>query len=332
MIELNLHQLYVFCAVARLGSFTRAAEELYVGQPAVSQHVAGLERALGTALVYRVGRGVRLTEAGRLAADYGERIFRLAEQLRAGVDDLKGLAAGRLVVGAGQTPGDYLLPPVLGEFRRRYPGISVELEIADTRRVVEWLVRHVYDLGFLGDFSSHPDLEVEPYVEDRVMLFVAAGHALDGHAGLRLSDVIDAGLIVRAPGSATRATGERCLRAAGAEPRVVMELGSNESVKRAVLAGLGIGMLSAYAIELERATGHLRPLDVPKFDCRRMLYIARHRATPLTGAQAAFLDLARSMAGVTSGAPAGASGGPARSAAAGRSPGAPRRGRTARQP
>ena len=151
MNDLNLHQLYVFCTVARLGSFTRAAEALYVGQPAVSQHVAALERSLGVPLVYRAGRGVRLTEAGQLAADYGERIFRLAEQLRAGIDDLKGLATGRLVVGAGQTPGDYLLPPVLGEFRRRYPGIAIELEIADTRRVVEWLVRHVYDLGFLGD-------------------------------------------------------------------------------------------------------------------------------------------------------------------------------------
>src|SRR5256885_14532558 len=102
MIDLTLRQLEMFCATARLGSFTRAAEALYVGQPAVSQHVAALERQLGVPLVYRVGRGVRLTEAGQLAVDYGERILRLTEQLRAGVDGLRGMTTGRLVVGAGQ--------------------------------------------------------------------------------------------------------------------------------------------------------------------------------------------------------------------------------------
>ena len=296
MTDLNLHQLFVFYTAARLGSFTRAAEALYVGQPAVSQHVAALERALGVPLVYRAGRGVRLTEAGRLAADYGERIFRLAEQLRAGIDGLKGLTTGRLVVGAGQTPGDYLLPPVLGEFRRRHPGVSVELEIADTRRVAEWLVRHVYDLGFLGDRVEHPDLELEPFVEDRVVLFTVADHPLSRRSAAAVPEVLDAGLIAREPGSATRATGERALRAAGIEPRFLMELGSNEAVKRAVLAGLGVGMLSAYALEIELDASRLVVLPAPAFDGRRMLYIARHRAAPLTAAQAAFLALARELA------------------------------------
>jgi DNA-binding transcriptional LysR family regulator len=296
MIDLNLHQLRTLHAVAQHGSFTRAAEELYVGQPAVSQQVAALERALGVTLVYRAGRGVRLTEAGRLAADYAERIGRLAEQLRAGIDGLKGLTSGRLVVGAGQTPGDYLLPAVLGEFRQRHPGVSVELEIAGTGRVVDWLVRHVYDLGFLGDRITHPDLEIEPFVEDRVVLFVAADHPLAARRHLSLDEVADTGLIVREPGSATRAAGERTLRAGGVEPRELMELGSNESVKHAVLAGLGVGMLSAYAIAIERQAGRLTELHVPSFDCRRTLFIARHRAAPLTSAQAAFLDLARRSA------------------------------------
>ncbi len=302
MNNLSLHQLRVLCEVARLGSFTRAAEALYLGQPAVSQHVAALERALGVPLVYRAGRGVRLTEAGQLVVDYGGRILRLTEQLRSGIDGLKGLATGRLVVGAGQTPGDYLLPPVLGEFRRRYPGVSVELEIAGTQRVVDWLVRHVYDLGFLGDRAEHPDLELEPFVEDRVVLFVAAEHPLAGRRSVSLADALAPGLIVREPASATRATGERALRTAGVEPAGMMELGSNEAVKRAVLAGLGVGMLSAYAIEIERAASRLAELDVPAFDCRRMLYIARHRAKPLTSAQDAFLALAREMAGRPRGA------------------------------
>lgn len=297
MNDLNLHQLNVLCTAARLGSFTRAAEALYIGQPAVSQHVAALERTLGVALVYRVGRGVRLTEAGSLVVDYAERIGRLVEQLQAGIDGLKGLTTGRLVIGTSQTPGDYLLPPLLGEFRRRYPGVSVDLKIADTQQVVSWLVRHVYDLGFLGSAADHPDLCIEPFAEDRVVLFVGAAHSLAGRVQVSLGEVLEAGLIVREPGSATRATGETALRAEGFQPVPVMELGSNEAVKRAVLAGLGVGMLSAYAIEVEREASLLVELGVSGFDCRRNLYIAWHRTAPLTNAQKAFLALARDPAG-----------------------------------
>jgi DNA-binding transcriptional LysR family regulator len=295
MSEPTLRQLAIFRTVARLGSLTRAAEALELGQPAVSQHVAALERALGTALIVRAGRGARLSEAGQVVAAYGERILRLSEQLQAEVAALTGLTAGRLVVGAGQTPGDYLLPAVLGEFHRRYPGVSVELEIAGTRRVVDWLVRHVYDLGFIGDRVEHPDLVLEPFVEDRVVLFVARGHPLARRTRVTLAEVLAAGLIAREPGSATRATGERALQSAGLTPRFSMELGSNEAVKRAVLAGLGVGLTSIYALEVELQAARLRVLAVPEFDGRRMLYIARQRQAPLTAAQAAFLELARAV-------------------------------------
>jgi DNA-binding transcriptional LysR family regulator len=296
MSDLTLRQLEMFCTTARLGSFTQAAEALAVGQPAVSQHVAVLERLLGVALVLRAGRGVRLTEAGQIVADYGTRILRLTEQLHEGISALRGLAIGRLVVGAGQTPGDYLLPAMLGAFHRQYPGISVELEIADTRRVVQWLLGHTYDLGFIGDRVEHPDLELEPFVDDRVVLFTAPAHPLARRDDVTLAEVLASGLIVREPGSATRATGERALQAAGLVPRFAMELGSNEAVKRAVLAGLGVGLLSRYALDVEQRAGLLTGLAVAGFDGRRRLYIARNREAPLTSAQAAFLALARRLA------------------------------------
>lgn len=296
MKEMTLRQLQMFCLAARFQSFTAAADALDVGQPAVSQHVAALERLLGIALVIRAGRGIRLTEAGQQVAEYGGRILRLTEQLHESISSLQGLATGRLVLGAGQTPGDYLLPALLGDFRRRHPGISVELEIADTRRVVEWLLSHTYDLGFIGDRVAHPDLALEPFVEDRVVLFTATAHPLAQQSNVALREAVAAGMIAREPGSATRATAERALRAAGIEPRYVMELGSNEAVKRAVLAGLGVGLLSRYALELEERAGLLTMLNLPAFDGRRQLYIARNRAAPLTAAQAAFLALARRLA------------------------------------
>jgi DNA-binding transcriptional LysR family regulator len=242
---------------------------------------------------------VRLTEAGQLVADYGVRILRLTEQLHEGVSGLKGLTSGRLVVGAGQTPGDYVLPAMLGAFQRQYPGISVELQIADTRRVVEWLLRHTYDLGFIGDRVEHENLELEPFLEDRVVLFVAPQHRLARQREVSLEEVVAGGLLVREPGSATRAAGERALRAAGMVPRFAMELGSNEAVKRAVLAGFGVGLLSTYALEVEQLAGLLTVLTVPAFDGRRQLYIARNREVPLTAAQAAFLALARQLVAET---------------------------------
>lgn len=293
MNALTLRQLEMLCTTARLGSFTQAAEALDVGQPAVSQHVAALERFLGVALIARAGRGVRLTEAGRLVADYGTRILRLTEQLHEGIAGLKGLTTGRLVVGAGQTPGDYILPALLGAFQQQYPGMSVELEIADTRRVVEWLLRHTYDLGFIGDWVEHESLELEAFLEDRVVFFTAPQHRLGQQHAVTLEEVVASGLIVREPGSATRATGERALRAAGMEPRFTMELGSNEAVKRAVLAGLGVGLLSTYALEVEQRAGLLTELTVPGFDGRRLVYIAWNRELPLTSAQAAFVTMAR---------------------------------------
>jgi DNA-binding transcriptional LysR family regulator len=147
----------------------------------------------------------------------------------------------------------------------------------------------------VGDLVEHKDLEVVPFAEDRVVLFVNPEQAPAGAGPFDLDTVLAAGLIVREPGSATRATGERALRAAGAEPALAMELGSNEAVKHAVLAGLGVGMLSAHAVALEQAAGRLVVLDVPAFDGRRMLYSARHRAKPLSRAQEAFLTLAAEM-------------------------------------
>jgi DNA-binding transcriptional LysR family regulator len=231
-----------------------------------------------------------------MVVDYGERIGRLVEQLYSGVDGLKGLTTGRLVIGTSQTPGDYLLPPILGEFRRRYPGVSVELEIADTQQVVDWLVRHVYDLGFLGAAADHPDLVIEPFAEDRLVLFVGTRHRLAGQELVSLNEVLKAGLLLREPGSATRSTGKATFRDAGLVPLPVLELGSNEAVKRAALAGLGVGMLSAYAIEVEREASLLVELPVPAFDCRRNLYVAWHRASPFGNAQKAFLELTNELA------------------------------------
>lgn len=286
------HQLVIFLEVAQCGSVTRAAEILVMSQPAVSAQVSALERALGMPLLERRGRGIQLTHAGELVALYARRIFGLADELSATLDDLRGLATGRLVLGSSTTVGEYLLPETLGRFNRDYPGIAIELRIANTQRTVERILDHSLDLAFIGEQVAHERLVQMPYCEDEVVPVVAAGHPLAGRSNVPPEDVMAPGLIVREAGSATRATAERHLRSLGLRPAVLLELGSNEAVKRAVRAGAGVAFLSRRSIEAERLAGLLAVVDAPALVSRRAFQVIYRRDKRLSIAETAFLRFA----------------------------------------
>lgn len=291
MQELSSHQLRIFCAVARLGSFTRAAQDLYISQPAVSVQVRSLERALGVHLVDRLAREVVLTEAGRIVYDYATRIFNLTEEMGRAVDDLRGLRAGVLLLGASGTPGAYLLPQALGAFRQRYPEIRAELLIANSAEIARRVLSHELDLGVVGEAVSDASISSIPYTSDELVVFTSPRHRFAKMSAIALAEVGSEPFVMREVGSATRKWAEQSLREAGLQIQVVMELGNNEAVKRAVAAELGIGMLSRYALDLELQAGALAIADVAGLECRRMLYVIHHREKRLTYAQRAFLEL-----------------------------------------
>ena len=292
MDELNYHQLRIFCAVARLAGFTKASEALYISQPAVSAQVKALERAVGAPLVEREGRNIRLTEAGRLVYEHGQQIFAIGNSLGRAVDALLGLEAGRLAIAASTTPGDYLLPPIIGAFKERHPKVEVELRIANTQAIIRSLAQREVDLGFIGDPVEHPDLSLLQFRLDEIALFVDPKHPWARRKAIGAKDLAGSRVILREPGSATRKWSEESLRSLGVHYTVAMELGSNEAVKRAVMAGLGVGMLSRFALDLEVATGALRPVPVKGFKPQRWLYVAHNRHARFTPAQQAFLSLA----------------------------------------
>lgn len=305
MRRFSFHQLELFYAVARQGSVTRAAEALHISQPAVSAQLAELERALGVPLLERLagGRGVRLTEAGLLVYEHAAHIFALAEDLERGIADLKGLRSGQLIVGASTTLGEYLLPPALGRFKARYPDIMVDLKISNTSRITELVRRGELDLGFVGEVADIPELAVEPFTEDTLVVIAAPHHPLlkqpRGAAPIppmpivTLEDLQQHGFIAREAGSATRNVAERYLRQHGVEPRVLMELGSNEAVKHAVAAGLGVAILSRFAIQVELRAGTLCEVPVAGWDCRRPLSIIYRHDKKLTACELAFLETVR---------------------------------------
>ena len=246
MIKANFHQLQVFHTVAKLGSFSKAAAELSISQPAVSIQVKELEKSMGGALLHRMHRRLQLTDTGHAVFNHAQRIFAIAEEMQTAVQDIKGLKTGRLTIGSSTTPGEYILPWVIGQFRRKFPEIEVSLSITNTQSVVETILNHELDMGMAGAPVTAQGLASFPYVSDQIAIVAAPTHPLSSRRKVKLQDLEGQDFILREPGSATRKTAEACFAEHGVSVKAVMELGSNEAVKRAVAAELGLGTVSIF--------------------------------------------------------------------------------------
>jgi DNA-binding transcriptional LysR family regulator len=248
--SLNLHRLRVFHAVARRESYSRAAEDLHISQPAVSKHVLDLEEELGAKLFHRLGRRIVLTEAGRLMADYAQRIFLLADEARRALQELQGVERGRLHLGASSTPGNYLLPKALAAFQAKYPRLEVSLNIMASHDVVDRIIRQDLDLGFVGA-TFDAELHVQPYVEDELILILRPGHPLASVRTISREALEKETFVLRDVASGTRTVAEAELKTRGIAIRQMLELRSVEAIKQAVAEGLGISFISRYAVALE---------------------------------------------------------------------------------
>lgn len=287
----SLHALAVFLAVVEHGTMTAAAEAEGISQPAISAQVKVLERYYDTPLLQRGGRASSATPAGRRVADYAKRMLALATELDRAVADLNGLAAGDLVIGASSTVGEHLLPMYLGHFHVAYPGVRLSVKIGNSAAITDLVAARALDFAIVGQEPEDPGLLAEPVLEDRVIPFVAPGDPLLQQAPLAPLALCGRQFVMREAGSATRALAERCLHEMSCGPGHVIELGSNEAVKRAVEAGLGIGLLSTHTIEAERLAGLLVDLPVQGWRCERSFWLIRRRDRILTRAEQAFLAL-----------------------------------------
>ncbi|HEV2129107.1 MAG TPA: LysR substrate-binding domain-containing protein, partial [Thermomicrobiales bacterium] len=264
-----------------------------ISQPAITAQIKALERYFGTQLLERGGRGARLTPSGQLVADYGQRVLALVDELGRAVADLEQLAAGQLVIGASSTVGEQLLPAYLGRFHHQYPGVALEVRIGNTDEIIERVLHREIDLAFVGRTPSNDNLTAEPVFADDIVAFVAPGDPRLASAPLSPSALNGQQFVMREEGSATRELAERCLRSAGCSPGHIVELGSNEAVKRAVEAGLGVGLLSTHAIEAERLAELLVDLPLSPWSCHRSFWLIARRDRLLTRAEQAFLALIR---------------------------------------
>jgi DNA-binding transcriptional LysR family regulator len=292
MPSLNLHRLRVFHAVARCESYSRAAEDLHISQPAVSKHVLDLEEELGFKLFHRLGRRIILTEAGRLMADYAQRIFVLADEARRALDELQGLERGKLHLGASSTPGNYLLPRALATFQARYPRLEVTLDILASHDVVDRILRQELDLGFVGA-TFDAELHVQPYVEDELVLVLRPGHPLASVRTIPRESLEKETFVLRDVASGTRTVTESQLKARGITIRRMLELRSVEAIKQAVAAGLGISFISHYAVTLEVRHKVLAAAADRQLRFRRPLVMISRKDARLSPAALAFAASAR---------------------------------------
>lgn len=286
------YHLRVFQAVAKYRGYARAArEELFMSQPAVSKHVQALEAEVGAKLFSRVGKRLELTEAGALVLQCAEQMRLLTEETHRAVRGLQGLQRGTLRVGASMTAGTYLLPPGLAAFAQRYPGITLSLDFANSQGVIAGMLERRWDLGVAGHITDHPQLEVQPYYTDPLVLIVPPAHRLATLPTVTLADLAQEAWVLREPGSASRHVVEQALRAHQVPWQLRLALPSNEAIKQAVMAGVGIGMVSRLAVALEVQDGRLRSVAVCDFQVERQLSIIRRQDARLSAPAEAFLSL-----------------------------------------
>lgn len=289
---MDFPRLTVFQTVARRLSFSRAAEELNMSQPAVSKHIRQLEAELGVPLFQRLGNHVELTEAGRLLADYAQRVSVLTDDVRRVIGELEGLERGHLRVGASTTPGLYLLPEILARFQKQYPGVDVALTIDNSADVTRQVLNGEIDLGFVGALPELPGLQVRPFVQDEIVLIVPAGHPLARQRAFAPDVLAAETLIVRETGSGTRQVVEGGLARLGVRLGRVLETSGSEAVKRLVVAGLGIALVSRLAITLEVAHQLVTEAQIPELRFSRQLYLLSQKDARLPAAALRFSAMA----------------------------------------
>ncbi len=286
--DLQLPHLGTFSRAAELGSFTGAAKALRLTQAAVSQRVGALEKALGKPLFKRQGGRVLLTEAGQKLYAYAQRILDLHREARREVTGRETPVASELFLAASSIPGEHLLPALLSLFHQKHPHIRIRATVSDSMGVMAQVERGEASLGLVGRKTDNPHLEFRYLASDRMVLIVPPSHPLSRRKKVSVKQLARYPLVLREVGSGLRHCFEKSLDKAGlslADLRVVLELGSNEAIKEAVLRDVGIAILSTYAVQKELKAGQLHGLEVSDLHCDRDMFVVhdRRRVVPFPG-------------------------------------------------
>ncbi|HWI80842.1 LysR substrate-binding domain-containing protein [Ramlibacter sp.] len=291
----TLPQLRVFEASVRLGSLARAAEELHMAPPTASVQIKKLSETVGSPLLEQVGKRMYPTDVGRRVYEGCGEVFRAFDALEEALHDMRTLDAGELRI-AVTTTARYFAPRLLGAFAQRHPGIRTAMHVANSAELAERLHRNEDDVYLVADMPATADVVAQSVVANPLVVMARADHPLAGERGIPFRLFAREPFLMREPGSGTRAAALRAFAAHGLAPRTRMELGSNEAIREAILAGMGVAILSRYTLGIEAPPAGLACLDVDGFPIESHWQFAYPLGKHLSAAARSFLEFARAQA------------------------------------
>ncbi|WP_456279038.1 selenium metabolism-associated LysR family transcriptional regulator [Bacillus sp. AK128] len=290
---MNYEKLRTFIIVAEKKSFSEAARVLYLSQPTITSHIKSLEEHLHTSLFERSTKQVELTQAAKVLYQYAKEIIKLIENAEKEITSLSDKVYGELNVACSLTIGENILPQILGAFKNDYPMIQISVDITNTNKILTNIKDRKYDLGLIEAPVEDPDLVLDPFLEDELVLIAKPGYFDKGKISINIQELKSFPLILREKGSGTRTVMNQYLLKAGINPeelQVHLELGSTEAVKSAVEVGLGISILSKSAIKKELKLGLLQTMPLKDLTLTRYFYIVYHRDSILKSTVDVFLQ------------------------------------------
>ncbi|MFM1843247.1 MAG: rubisco operon transcriptional regulator [Cyanobacteriota bacterium] len=288
-MQATLHQLKVFEATARHGSFTRAAEELFITQPTVSSQIKQLSKTVGLPLFEQIGKRLYLTEAGQELLKTCQEVFQCLDNFEMKIADIQGTKQGSLRL-AVITTAKYFIPRLLGEFTQTYPGIDVSLKVTNHQQIRERMQNNQDDLYIVSEPPEEMDLMSQPFLDNPLVVIARQDHPLAGQRHIPIKALQDQAFIMREPGSGTRRAVQNLLNKHRVDVRVRLELGSNEAIKQAIAGGMGISVLSQHTLVSEGAKSELTVLDIDEFPIKRRWYVASLGGKQLSVVAQTFLD------------------------------------------
>ena len=297
---MDLWQLNIFCKVIELKSFSRAGKAVHLSQPTISSHIKDLEGHLDCRLIDRLSKEALPTKAGELLYGYAKRMLALRDETETALAEFKGKIRGRLVIGGSTIPGTYLMPQLIGDFKKQYPDVIVSLKIGDTDNIIEGILNGNLELGIVGAKAETKKIVQKKLIKDEMRLIVPANHRWAGEKRVSLKRLLNEPFIVRERGSGTLKSLYQSLGDQGhslEDLKIMAELGSTQAICQGIKTGAGISILSTLAVAEDLQAGKLVALEVDDLNLKRNFYLTWHRyrsPSPLSQAFVQFLEKALS--------------------------------------
>lgn len=291
------HKLKVFCTVAETKSFSKTSEIIHLTQPAVSLQIQALEELYETKLFDRSSGSITLTPAGEILYKYAKQILSLYAEAAKEISKITGLIKGCVKVGAGTTVGNYILPAIAVDFKKKHPKIRISVSIGNSKKVLEMLNAGMIDFGIISEMPGKSKFSVEPLISDELCVICSSEHPLSKYKSVSIYDVIKEPFVIREEGSSTRVIIEKFLAEHGisvSDLHIVLILGSTGSIKEAVERGIGVSVASKWAIRKEISCGNLKILNLKEGKITRDFYIVLPKNTILSPAVEEFITYLKS--------------------------------------